>query len=472
MLFNSLPFALLVLGTALVYYTPWLKRFQIFTLIFASFIFYAWHSPSLTILLLMSLFINATLSYAVAYRSNILSPKILVFIGITFNLLILTLFKYGKLVTELFSHTTQNSSTFLQSLMILPLPIGISFYTFQGISLLVDTFRKRSRTDKIHPYVNPHYLTHLFQTIFYAAFFPHCIAGPIVKAGHFLPQIGPKLLKHVPWEELSKTLILGYFLKCVVADNLHQLTWWMAFPYHQFQGSLTNFCLLLGYSIQIFADFAGYSLIAIGVALLFGYQLPRNFDFPYLSTSLSEFWKRWHMSLSSWLRDYLYIPLGGNQGSKFRTYLNLFIVMTLGGLWHGAAWSYAIWGFYHGIGLVTERVFKDRHWFPWIQKRHHLFHMLCVFIFVSFGWVLFKLPKFAHVVSFLKTLAHLPGSHEVPLRIFQVFILSIPVILYHQPRIRSTASRHRWFQYLAFSVMIFLLILNSGKQEAFIYFQF
>jgi alginate O-acetyltransferase complex protein AlgI len=143
----------------------------------------------------------------------------------------------------------------------------------------------------------------------------------------------------------------------VIADNLKDYTFWISFPYYQGFGTLTNLTLLFGYSIQIFADFAGYSLIAIGFAAALGYKIPDNFDFPYISRSLSEFWRRWHISLSTWLRDYLYFPLGGNRKGKIRTYVNLMTVMTLGGLWHGAAWSYAVWGIYHGFGLAVERFF-------------------------------------------------------------------------------------------------------------------
>ncbi|MFN9911764.1 MAG: MBOAT family O-acyltransferase, partial [Pirellulaceae bacterium] len=219
------------------------------------------------------------------------------------------------------------------------------FYTFHGISLLVDVFRGRNletfeRDKSLY--------RHLADTLLYLVFFPQLIAGPIIKAKEFYPQVTLKSIRQVDYQGSVRLLILGLFLKTVVADNLSEQTFWIAYPYFLGKSSADLLLLLYGYSAQIFADFAGYSLIAIGLARLLGYQLPDNFHFPYLASSIGEFWRRWHISLSSWLCDYLYIPLGGNQKGAVRTYFNLIIVMFLGGLWHGAAWSFAIWGLWHG----------------------------------------------------------------------------------------------------------------------------
>ena len=222
-----------------------------------------------------------------------------------------------------------------------------------------------------------------------------------------------------------------------IADNLKDYTFWIAFPYYQSLSTLTGLVLLFGYSIQIFADFAGYSLIAIGTAAAFGYNLPQNFNFPYISRSLAEFWSRWHISLSSWLKDYLYIPLGGNRKGKLRTYLNLAIVMILGGLWHGAAWSYAIWGAYHGLGLALERLVNDRTKVNrsgtlWQELVLDNIKMLFVFCFVSFGWLLFKLPKFEEVLGFITAMinnTHLPNN--IYGAIVPILLFSTPVFIYH-----------------------------------------
>jgi alginate O-acetyltransferase complex protein AlgI len=229
--------------------------------------------------------------------------------------------------------------------------------------------------------------------------------------------------------------------------------------------------LLFGYSMQIFADFAGYSLIAIGLAALFGYKLPQNFNYPYLSRSFTEFWQRWHISLSTWLREYLYIPLGGNRKGSVRTYVNLFIVMFLGGLWHGAAWSYAVWGSFHGLALAAERFGKN-----WIRfPKHPLISIIqgcIVFSFVTIAWLLFKLPKFEHVLGYLNAMARSTAPNNYWM-VGHVLTYSAPVALYygwHLLKHRFPKVDHGEFIILA--ILIAAIVLDSGTTGAFIYFQF
>jgi alginate O-acetyltransferase complex protein AlgI len=195
----------------------------------------------------------------------------------------------------------------------------------------------------------------------------------------------------------------------VIADSLKEFTFWISFPHFQGFKTLPLLAMLFGYSCQIFADFAGYSLIAIGLAKLFGYDLLKNFDFPYISTSFKEFWKRWHISLSSFLMEYLYIPLGGNRKGKTRTYINLLLTMFLGGLWHGAAWSYAVWGTFHGMALAIERFLGDK---VRLKKNFALEVLkgLMVFTFVTLAWLLLKLPQFAHVIHYFRSLVKNVGA--------------------------------------------------------------
>src|SRR6185503_4842592 len=251
----------------------------------------------------------------------------------------------------------------------------------------------------------PSFGAHLRRTLLYLTFFPQLIAGPIAKAHFFYPQIGPKPLSGIDWPLAIRALVTGYFLKMVVADNLQDQTFWIAYPHFLNYSSLNLAAFLFGYSMQIFADFAGYSLIAIGLAALFGYRLPQNFDFPYLSQSFSEFWTRWHMSLSAFLREYLYYPLGGNRKGPLRTYANLMIVMTLGGLWHGAALSYAVWGAWHRAALV--------------------------FTFVSLAWLLFKLPNFSEAYAYSVALFENYRLPTNPAFLFLITLYSLPVIAYH-----------------------------------------
>jgi alginate O-acetyltransferase complex protein AlgI len=235
---------------------------------------------------------------------------------------------------------------------------------------------------------------------------------------------------------------------------------------------LTLTALIFGYSMQIFSDFAGYSLIAIGLGHLFGYALPTNFNFPYISRSFSEFWKRWHISLSTWLREYLYYPLGGNRRGKVRTYINLFIVMFLGGLWHGAAWSYAIWGTFHGTALAAERLCEGRIRLP----KHWMIDILravVVFSFVTLAWLLFKLPRIEHVFSYLNILIHNYAATRY-LLVACVVTYSLPVIAFYAWHL----LKQRWgvqlqkYEFVIFGALLVAIILNSGSPQKFIYFQF
>ncbi|NJN18370.1 MAG: MBOAT family protein [Oscillochloris sp.] len=499
MLFTSREFFVLYAVTFLLYYLPPLRRIQVGILIVASLSFYAWSDPALLLLLIGSIAINSLASYMVAFNRERRARIAWATAGILLNLGILVLFKYGALVTNLFLQSFGVAATPTEGLAYLllhmPLPIGISFYTFEGISLVVDTLRQEHDAElgkSRHGWdVDRNFLKHVANTSFFVAFFPHLIAGPVLKAKSFFPQIKPKALGEINWDLTLRSLLIGYFLKVFVADNLQDYTFWLTYPYYQTQGTITNLVLLYGYSIQIFADFAGYSLIAIGLAAGLGYELMQNFNFPYISRSLAEFWRRWHISLSTWLRDYLYIPLGGNRKGEPRTYLNLLIVMTLGGLWHGSTWSYAIWGVFHGLGLGVERFFKlDRvsegavagSWLRrWLVDG---LRVVAIFGFVTVGWVFFKLPDFGQALDFFATLPANLTQAPALLRIVPVILYSIPVLLYHLPHyptileggLEPLARHSRVFwragQYAVYGLMLTLLALNPGSSEAFIYFQF
>lgn len=257
--------------------------------------------------------------------------------------------------------------------------IGISFFTFQAISYAVDVYRGKF-TEKVT----------LIEYLFYLSFFPLLLAGPITRAGHFFPQI--RVVKNVS----SRLLYLGVWLvmlgmikKCVFADYLAQYNNWIfdsPMTYSGFE------CMMgiLGYTVQIYCDFSGYSDLSIGIAAMMGIRLRDNFNFPYRSTSVTEFWRRWHISLSTWFRDYFYIPLGGNRRGKFRTYLNNFLTMVLAGVWHGATWMFVLWGAIHGLGLVVNKLCKGV--FPsvhsnWLTKS---FSWLLTFVYVTIAWVFFR----------------------------------------------------------------------------------
>jgi alginate O-acetyltransferase complex protein AlgI len=476
MLFNSITFFYLVILTFTIYYILPRKKWQLGILVFASFTFYAWNYPVLLLLLIFSILINAASSYQVAHHLCNKKQRIFASLGVVLNIGILALFKYGGLIGTTFLNQNKELVDYLVSI---PLPVGISFFTFQGISLVVDTFRKDSRL-RSEKQINQSFIKHLVNTSLFISLFPQLVAGPIVKAHDFFPQIKAKYFKDIDWRFVFQHLVIGYFLKMVVADNLKDFTFELTWPYFDRLSSIHLITLLFAYSMQIFADFAGYSLIAIGLSALFGYRIPENFKFPYIASSFSEFWKRWHISLSSFLKEYLYIPLGGNRRGKIRTYINLIIVMVLGGLWHGAAWSYMIWGFTHGVLLAMERLIANRistiNWFKSnsaLSQIHKISKVLWVFSWVSVAWLLFKLSDFTHVIKYFNALVNNGNKYTDPLLILYILTYSVPVVLYHFHHLMP----FKWLprvnlKPVAIAIMLFLLITNSGSPQDFIYFQF
>jgi D-alanyl-lipoteichoic acid acyltransferase DltB (MBOAT superfamily) len=275
------------------------------------------------------------------------------------------------------------------------LPVGISFYTFQSISYIVDVYRRRVEpTDSWLEY------------IFFLSFFPALVAGPIVRADQFLPQI--KANRTPSKEEVwwgFWLILLGVVKKSLLADYIAQYND-IIFTTPETYTGFENLMAMLGYTMQIYCDFSGYSDMAIGIALIMGYSLPKNFNFPYKSQNVSEFWHRWHISLSSWLRDYLYIPLGGNRKGAGRTYVNLFLTMLLGGLWHGASWTFMLWGAYHGTLLALERM-MGKHGLAWRLPRP--LQIGLTFVLVMFGWLLFRATTLAGWARMAKGLAGANG---------------------------------------------------------------
>lgn len=489
MLFNSGVFAIFLLITFVLYYLPVMRKVQIEFLVVASFVFYSWTAPELLILLSVSIFLNAVVSWKVS-RLDGRSQWKWALAGVVINLGVLAWFKYAGLLGGLIGDLTNSrGAPAIAAMMAIPLPIGISFYTFEGISLLLDAIARRRRESESPEKLGPQIVAdsfgaHVRNTSLFVAFFPHLIAGPILKARHFIPQIQIKHFRDIDWDAAGRALVVGFFLKMVLADNLKDQTLWIANPFYTTLSMKTGLVLLVGYSMQIFADFAGYSLIAIGLGFLFGYEMPPNFNFPYISRSFSEFWRRWHISLSTWLRDYLYFPLGGNRKGRFRTYINLATVMVLGGLWHGAAWSYAIWGAYHGLALAIERFVSGEKDLDapsplWASTLRVLF----VYTVVTLGWLLFKLPNFSEVIEFGQSLLKNKSQPFDMVKVAPVVIFSVPVVVYHLLYTRrAIAFRQAWaarnpVQFrrvtgLAYGLLLAAIMLNYGSGEEFIYFQF
>ena len=288
----------------------------------------------------------------------------------------------------------------------------------------------------------------------------------------FMPQIKPKYFADIALVDAAKWIIVGFFFKLYVANNLNEMTSYMSFPLYETLQTQDRWLLVFLYGYQIYADFFGYSAIAIGLGLLFGYRLPINFDLPYISTSFSEFWTRWHISLSTWLRTYLYIPLGGNRHGAWRTYLNLMIVMGLGGLWHGAGLGYLMWGLLHGLLLVLERPLLKR--LGSINSAvFRTARMTVVFFCVTMLWIFFKLPNFDHAVGYLAGM-FTPSTNPNPTKLFYSLALlySLPVMIQHLAFGSLLEGKLRRVEPYVYGSMVALMYLEAGPETSFIYFQF
>jgi len=454
MTFTSWQFGIFVGIIFGAYYLPRFRTFQIQLLVIASLFFYGYGQPELLPLLAIAV-LGTYLFLILALRNR----TIWLPIGIVFNLVLLACFKYKFLFIESSSPDLTGVAP-INFLLKLPLPIGISFFVFHNISLLVDLTRQKA---------TPPDLTRVF---LYIIFFPQLVSGPITRAEMFMPQIKPKYFSDVPFVEAARWILTGFFFKLYVANNLNEMTSYMDFPLYETLQTQDRWLLIFLYSYQIYADFFGYSAIAIGLALLFGYRLPVNFNLPYTSASFSEFWTRWHISLSSWLRTYLYVPLGGNRRGELRTYLNLMIVMGLGGLWHGAGLSYLMWGLMHGLLLVIERPFLER--LTSIDSAvFRATRISFIFVCVSILWVFFKLPNFDHAVSYLSGM-FTPSTNPNPPKLFYnlALLYSLPVMIQHFA-FRSFFERKLYnLEPYLYGAMAVLMYLEAGPETSFIYFQF
>jgi len=357
-------------------------RLQNVLILLASYLFYAWWDWRFLSLIIGSSLVDYTVARLLSKANQISKRKLLLSVSIIFNIGLLGFFKYYNFFIESWVAALESLgvNSHASTLNII-LPVGISFYTFQTLSYTIDVYRK-----KIEPNKN------LVQFMAYVAFFPQLVAGPIERASHLLPQFQKNRMFKGDFAMSGIYLIVwGLFKKVVVADNC-------AFFVNQIfdpAGGFSSLELIIGailFGFQIYGDFSGYSDIAIGVARLFGFSLRTNFLFPFFSRDISEFWNRWHISLSSWFRDYLYIPLGGSRGSRFNRIKNVLIVFLVSGFWHGANWTYVIWGLLHGLLFLPLLIFKTNRSYASETKIvfKHLPRMVMTFAMVTFGWFLFR----------------------------------------------------------------------------------
>jgi len=401
-------------------------------LLLASCYFYAYWDPRYLLLLLTP---SAIDYYAALKIEASEDPKVrkqwLVFSLVT-NLGLLGYFKYADFFVQQFSTLLGMEPRHLNIL----LPVGISFYTFKTMSYVIDVYRRDMQASRS-----------LWRYAMFVTYFPELVAGPIVRASVFLPQMTRSLNPSWPraWVG-AQAILLGLTKKLVIADRLAPFAD-SVFAAPATFSPLTVLSAVIAYSIQIYCDFSGYSDIAIGVSRIIGYDLPENFNMPYAARSITEFWRRWHMTLSQWLRDYLYIPLGGNRLGKWRTYLNLFLTMLLGGLWHGANWTFVFWGFLHGLGLAVHKLHMDRIKEGRARPLPPVVGWLLTYAFVCFAWVFFRAQDFPTAMTIVRKLVWLDSTGVDHLYLPLLVLLPIVVLAHWAGKVaadRAGDASNRW----------------------------
>ncbi|NUR61926.1 MAG: MBOAT family protein [Catenulispora sp.] len=431
----------------------------------ASYYFYAAAGWQYAFLLAGSTVVNQTAAVLVTRQESEKVRKAVLVTAISLDLSALGFFKY----LDFFSDTVSSSLGLSLGLMHLVLPIGVSFYTFQGISYVVDVHRRTTAPAR-----------HLDYAI-YASFFPHLVAGPIVRASEFVPQLaGPRDPDRVPAARAFALIAGGLVKKMVVADVIGTRLVDPVFGTPQAHNGTETLMSVYGYAVQIYCDFSAYTDMAIGLALLMGFRFPDNFDRPYTARSLQDFWRRWHMTLSRWLRDYLYIPLGGNRGGELKNYRNLMLTILLGGLWHGAAWTFVLWGGIHGVGLAVERAWPRLPVKPNVPPVLRLlgarvltFHVVCL------AWIFFRAPDVSTAWAVLGRL-FADGPATGVLTPTVVLLIAAALVVQWAPRGLGGGLRTAFVtlpvyaQGVSLGVLLLVLAAASGGRGVapFIYFRF
>ena len=468
MIFSSLQFFVFfaVLLTLLIVIKN--DRARRWLLALGSLFFYGVWNPAFLPLLVGNAVVGWAAGIMISDSTNIKSRKQFLWLALLFFLGTLSYFKYALFFqANLRWFFGIENWTNWQII----LPVGVSFFTFQAISYVVDVYRGNIKPCR-----------DLFTFLIYIAFFPQLIAGPIVRATEFLPQLSRRI-------NIKKYNILiglqifgaGFLQKHLIADTL---AFYVdpVFARPELYSPSTLWVVLLSYTIQIFCDFSGYSLMAIGCARTLGFRLPENFHMPYLSQSISEFWQRWHMTLSRWLRDYVYVPLGGNRYGHRRTYVNLMITMLVGGLWHGASWNFVLWGALHGIALVIHRFWVSRcagSFGTNRTRRYRFFSWVVTLLFVMLAWVPFRSPDFTTTLIYLQGLAFM--QEGVDWLNGRAMIAILVVVVWHYLASRGIRRLFglpslRPFEpvpllVLSMTAMV-VLLFGPDRSSAFIYFQF
>lgn len=458
MVFSSFSFIFVFLPIVLAIYYLAKDKYKNICICIASLIFYAWGEPKNILLMLISVILNYFLALAIG-KTNGKIKKIIMVIDIIINIAIIGCFKYANFMINninLIFHTSINNVG-------IALPIGISFYTFQILSYVIDVYRGNVKIQR-----------NIVKLCVYISLFPQLIAGPIVRYEDIENQLDNRTENFNKFMEGLKRFVYGLGKKVLIANNMALIatTIYETVPSN---GTVLLWLAAIGYALQIYFDFSGYSDMAIGLGKMFGFEFMENFNYPYIATSITDFWRRWHISLSTWFKDYVYIPLGGNRVSKLKWIRNILIVWGLTGLWHGANWNFILWGIYYAILLISEKIVLKKY----IEKLPKWLKHSYTLLLVTIGWIIFRTESINQIIMILKNMFIYSPSHIVQyileswdLKVGLLFL--IPAIILSTPAISKRIKKAYIMNNIVVGMVLILSVIQLLIQtyNPFIYFNF
>ena len=457
MLFSSLLFIFFFLPIFLLLYYLVPFKFKNFILLIFSLIFYAWGEPKYILLLILITLLNYICGLIIDKNYNKKVRKSVMVICVIFNILLLGFFKYTNFIID-----NLNSFGFNLNMLNIALPLGISFYVFQTMSYTIDLYRKKVKVER-------NFLTFLT----YVSMFPQLVAGPIVRYEDVAKELKERKIDFNSFSCGLFIFLTGLFEKVLIANNVGHL-------HSLIIGDISHISLftawlgIIAYTLQIYFDFNGYSVMAIGLGKMLGFNYPRNFNYPYIATSITDFWRRWHITLSSWFRDYVYIPLGGNRVKKSRWLINIMIVWTLTGIWHGASWNFAIWGVYFGVLLIIEKLFLGK----FIEKLPKVCRHIYALFFILIGWLIFFCDELTLLHNYIPKIFANPNiiDNEFVFYIKNYMLFLISGIFFSIP-IVNRIRKNKFIKLIIIVVYLFLFVvcicqLCSDSYNPFLYFRF
>ena len=476
MLFNSIEFLLFLPIVFVLYWFVFDKKlkYQNLLILVSSYIFYGWWDYRFLSLILLSTIVDYFIGLRISNQASLKNKRILLWCSVLFNLGVLGFFKYYNFFIDSWIDLFSSFGYDIKSIWTLNiiLPVGISFYTFQTMSYTIDIYKGKLKPTK-----------DFISFASFVSFFPQLVAGPIERASNLLPQILKKrVFKYEQGVQGLRLILWGMFKKVVIADSLAPVVNDIFGNYQEFGGG-TLWLGAIYFAFQIYCDFSGYSDIAIGTSKLFGFELMSNFKFPYFSRNIGEFWRRWHISLSTWFRDYLYIPLGGSQKGKWKSIRNVFIIFVVSGFWHGANWTFIFWGLFHAMLFLPSFIFNTNRKYTTsiiaqntlLPSPKELIQVITTFLLVTIGWVLFRSETIIDAFNYLNKMIveiNIPKSNRAVIPYIIILIILDFIIRKNERHlILSNKKVINNSIYILFAISIFLLFFKE-IQTGFIYFQF